>query len=97
MTKAERDHKDAVAGLGCIVCRREGLGHTPALVHHLNAHGMGQRASDFDTIPLCPYHHQQGPFGEAIHNGKKTFEANHGTEAELLEHVRALLELGESA
>jgi len=92
-TKAEHDHLDRVASLGCIVCRRSGHGFVPALVHHLNTGGMSQRASHFMTIPLCPSHHQTGPFGHAIHNGKRTFEATYGTEAELLAHVQGLLEL----
>ncbi len=86
-TKREQSHLEAVAGLGCIICG------APAQVHHLNAHGMGLRADHFHTIPLCPYHHQQGPFGEAIHNGKRTFEATYGTEQELLGKVMRKLEV----
>jgi hypothetical protein len=35
-----------------------GLGDSPAIVHHLK-HGQGasDRASDFMTIALCPFHH----------------------------------------
>lgn len=92
-TKAEKAHLDAVAGLGCIVCRRIGRGFTPAMVHHINTGGMSQRAPHHLTIPLCPYHHQTGPFGEAVHNGKRTFEERFGKEWELLEHTQALLEV----
>jgi hypothetical protein len=54
---------------------------------------MSLRAPHLLTIPLCPYHHQTGPFGEAVHNGKRTFEANFGTEQELLAQVQSLLEV----
>lgn len=97
MNRSEKAHLDAVAGLGCIVCRNIGHGHTPALVHHINTGGTSLRAPHFLTIPLCPYHHQTGPFGEAVHNGKRTFEANFGTELALLGQVQALLEMGETA
>lgn len=85
-TKAESDHMDAVAELGCIIC------HRPAEVHHLPGHGM--RASHFHTIPLCPDHHRNGNIGVAVHSGRKSFEANFGTEGELLAKTLKLLEKG---
>jgi hypothetical protein len=45
-----------VAALGCCVCRRLGLGRTPAEVHHI-AEGSSIR-SDFAVAPLCPEHHR---------------------------------------
>ena len=100
MTTAERKHLDAVASLGCIVCHREGLGFAPAEIHHLKrnpetgAHlGMGQRASHFHTIPLCPTHHRAGGFGVAYHAGPRQFEKHFGTEAELWAEVQRLLEV----
>ncbi|TKV21909.1 hypothetical protein FDX01_06260 [Citrobacter sp. wls613] len=32
-TKAEQRHLDRVVALGCIVCRNEGLGESPAVIH----------------------------------------------------------------
>ena len=65
--------------IGCIIC---GM---PAELHHPRfTMGMGQRNSDWLVIPLCASHHRTGPFGQCIHNGQHTFEANYGTEAELL-------------
>lgn len=90
MKQAEKEHIGRVASLGCLICRR------PAEVHHLTGAGMGKRASHFDTIPLCPYHHRQGPHGEAVHNGTKTFEAKYGTQEEMLEKTRRLLKAGEN-
>ena len=89
MKKAEKEHLDRVAGLGCIVCRNLGHGETPTHVHHIRTgKGMGQRASNYETIPLCPVHHQNGGYGVAIHAGQKTWESNFGTELELLEQVK---------
>ena len=85
MTAAGDRHMARVRELGCLICG------APASIHHINCHGMGMKASDFETIPLCPYHHQDGPFGEAIHNGKRTWEARYGTERHLLTLVQAKL------
>jgi hypothetical protein len=54
-------------------------------------HRNPRKASNYKTIPLCPYHRRQGPFGEAVHNGTKTFEAKYGTQLEMLNIVNALL------
>lgn len=89
MKKSEKDHLNRVASLGCIVCRNLGYGATPAHVHHIRTgKGMGQRASNYETIPLCPQHHQHGGLGVAIHAGQKTWEMLYGTETELLEQVK---------
>ena len=76
-TKAEREHLNKVASLGCLVCQR------PANVHHIRpiGLGMGMRSGHYQTIPLCREHHQ-GQF--SIHNCKQEFESMYGTEQELL-------------
>lgn len=71
-------HMGRVAELGCIVCRR------PALVHHINCKTMGRRANNFQTIPLCSYHHDaQQPEG-VHHLGTRVWEKRYGTEYSLL-------------
>lgn len=95
-TKAEKKHMDRVAELGCIVCMNLGTPGTPASIHHIRTgKGRSQRATHFEVLPLCPFHHQQGGYGNAIHAGQKAWEANFGTELELLEQVRC--ELGVAA
>jgi hypothetical protein len=90
----ERADLARVASLGCVVCRNENLGETPAHAHHINCGTMGRKASDFETIPLCPVHHQDGDgtprYGGhiAVHRGLRAFEARYGKEQELLEQVR---------
>ena len=51
-----REYMGKVAQLPCAICGVYGV-H----VHHIRTGiGMGRRASDFDTIPLCPEHHTGG-------------------------------------
>jgi len=84
-TPAEKAYMDKVARLGCMICGK------PPHLHHVTGAGMGLKSSNYDVIPLCPYHHQQGGYGEAVHNGTKEFESRYGTQAEMLEKVRQML------
>lgn len=87
MTKDERRHLSDVADLGCVVCRNLGFGDTPAEVHHIRTgQGMSQRASHYETIPLCPYHHRHGG-DDAVHGNRRRFEERYGTEKKLLEQT----------
>ncbi len=91
-TKAEREHMAKVAGLGCIACLNLSFPDSPASIHHITTGiGMGQRASHYQTIPLCPEHHQHGGVGVAIHASKSLWEGVYGTELQLLEQVRGML------
>jgi len=45
-----------VASLGCLICGRESQAHH--LIHRVG-HGVGLKASDDKTIPLCPVHHSE--------------------------------------
>jgi hypothetical protein len=91
-TKAESFHMSKVAAVGCIACIRIGYSDTPAEVHHLrDGAGAGQRSGHYSTIPLCPHHHRHGK--NAIHQSKVNFEADFGTELELLEMVNRLIKV----
>ncbi|WP_232466391.1 Ref family recombination enhancement nuclease [Burkholderia ubonensis] len=88
-TAAEREHMGVVAGMCCVVCRNLGFGDSPAEVHHVRyLAGGGQRASNMDTIPLCPPHHRLGGWGVAYHAGPEEFERRYGTEADLLKQTK---------
>lgn len=92
MTKEEKRHLGRVAELGCIVCRNIGFGKTPAEIHHIrNGQGMAQRASHFETIPLCPMHHRLGGYGVAFHAGAKTWQELYGYERDLLKEVMEMI------
>ena len=91
MTKAEKEHLSKVAALGCMVCKRMGYEGTPAEIHHpRRGTGLGQRASHYDAIPLCPEHHRGN---SGIHGlGTKGFPKRWGfTESDLLDEVKMLL------
>lgn len=85
-TKAEKKHMDRVAALGCIVCEDLGFPDSPASIHHLDRSRDHMR-----VLPLCPTHHQYGGFGVAIHDGRRTWESNYGTESDLLVRVNKRL------
>jgi hypothetical protein len=87
MTKAEKEHYDKVARLGCSLCRHLGYGESPACLHHIRRAGIRAKSP---IIPLCPQHHT-GDRG--IHGmGRKSFEREYGiTEEELLEKTLGLI------
>lgn len=92
MNKSEKEHLSKVASIGCIVCMNQGNEGTPAEIHHIrHGNGMSQRASNYESIPLCHIHHRTGGYGVAIHAGQKEFEKLYGSESELLEQVRSLI------
>lgn len=93
MTANERKRRfEAISDMGCCVCLRSGLGATPPEIHHLLTGRAGFRRNDDEqTIGLCPHHHRHGGSGEAIHAGKRSFEAAYGTELELLEWTNSRL------
>lgn len=85
-TAASRRYMGRVAQLPCVVCGAE-----PVEVHHKLGAGMGLRASDYETIPLCSTHHRNGPKGVAIHSGTKTWEDNFGTQDYWVEQTQRKL------
>ena len=94
-TVKEKEHMNRVASLGCICCLNMGLGETPAEIHHIGNGTMGKRASNYEVIPLCETHHRTGNIGTAVHAGRKSFEANFGSEQTLLKQVSGWLSLCE--
>ena len=88
----ERERYQAVAELGCSLCRHLGRPGTPAEVHHLisGRGSTGKRSEWWATIPLCVEHHR-GATG--VHGmGQKAWSATWGvTERHLLEQTDALL------
>jgi len=91
-TAAEKRHMAAVARIGCIACKTLQIFTPNVEIHHVRTgRGMGQRSDHFHVLPLCHAHHRTGGHGVALHAGQRTWEANFGTEAELLEQVRGIL------
>lgn len=86
-----KEYMGRVAGLGCAICRLLGYGPTPAQVHHKKeGTGMGRRAPDDETMPLC-FEHHEGATG--IHKLKSHgFLERYGvTEDDLIQQTRAAL------
>ena len=91
MKKAEKSHKQHLAGLGCMVCRRIYPDLEPGGVelHHLRAGGWG-RGNFMTLIPLCYLHHRGN---QGVHGlGTKAFERHYGfTQQDLLNDALALI------
>jgi hypothetical protein len=68
--------------LGCVICARESGGATVVEAAHTNvlgARGLGQKTSDFSTVPLCSGHHREYP--DSYHFlGEREFSRKHGIE-----------------
>lgn len=70
MNNSIKSYNDAIAQLGCVICRRDTGQIVPADLHHI-AEGSSQR-SEFMKAPLCKEHHQNGPL--SLHGaGVKAF------------------------
>lgn len=93
MTKAERQHLDRVASLGCIACYMDGNPGTPAEIHHLTGGGMGKKTASATAVGLCPPHHRgtMHPAVPSIHLDKRAFLDKYGSEWRLLEQVQKLI------
>lgn len=83
MTAKERKQRfNRLSELGCCICLK------PAEIHHLIGYryrGMGQKAEDQYTIPLCAEHHR-GQMG--IHRlGRKEWERVFGEQEYHLKKV----------
>lgn len=91
-TEEELGHLARIHYLTCCVANTRCNG--PIEAHHLTGNKSSNRkASDFETIPLCRAHHCEGGFGVAVHAGVRTWEANHGTQRDLLDITRIMLAL----
>ncbi len=89
-TKKEKDHMNAVAGLGCIACNKLGFPGSPAQLHHIkNNTGVGRKSSHYEVIPLCHYHHTGSE--DAYHHSPKKFTEKFGSQEDLLKETLELL------
>jgi hypothetical protein len=85
-TAKARAHIARVKQLPCVICHRPG----PSDAHHVICDRYGtNKAGDFEVIPLCKAHHQDGP--EAIHNGKASWVEKHGPDHSYLPLVEQWL------
>ena len=88
MTKDDKQYLNDISSLGCVACRIAGYGPTPAEIHHpREGQGMSQRAKHKSGIPLCPRHHL-ATYPTGFHAAPRSWQLEHGTEAELVEQTR---------
>lgn len=90
--KEERRFMAAIAEFGCIACFLDGIAGTPAAVHHILSGGI--RVGHHCTLPLCdPGHHQpDSRTGKlSVHYNRRAFVARYGTELELWEKIKQLI------
>lgn len=92
-TKAEKQHYDNLARLGCILCRQllvQEIDDSSTEIHHIRRYG-GKR-SLAPAIGLCAYHHRLGD--NSYHAlGAKGFEKYWGISCEqLIEKTNDLLQ-----
>jgi hypothetical protein len=93
--------------IGCICCRKEGMGAVPCEVHHLNEGGVhgGRRRGHDDTIGLCGWHHRgvcregwsiedmAASYGPSWHHHATAFTERYGGDDLLLQYQNELLML----
>lgn len=105
-TKAQQAWFDAIAEVGCICCRLQGIHYKVECERdHLNVGGlagMKRRGHDF-ALGLCSWHHRGMPFdgltmpecrarfGPSQFHEKKAFRERYGTFDELLEIQHQML------
>jgi hypothetical protein len=92
-TAEEARFMDAIARLGCVACRKDGWENLDVSVHHID--GRTKPGAHLLVLPLCAGHHQAGtganPTLIAVHPDKARFEAQYGTQRELLAQCVAQL------
>lgn len=98
MTEREKKERfNTLSRIGCIVCRVHHGIYTPPIIHHLcgldsTREGLGGKADDRETLPLCPNHHQHGGKGISYHDAPEQWEKKYGTQMELLAMVNGIIE-----
>lgn len=96
-TVTEQKFMDAIAGLGCLACAKDGRVNPWISLHHIA--GRTAPGAHMLVIPLCSEHHQHDdsdPLGRiGVHPHKARFEAAYGTQLELLAEAKSKLGLAE--
>jgi hypothetical protein len=93
-TRQEKDWMLSIRPVGCIVCiLHEGIApfSTPeehTCIHHID--GQTKPGAHLLTVPLCHAHHQG--MMNSRHQNKRLFVKCFGTEDELLEKVKRILD-----
>lgn len=81
----DREYLAFIRKLCCVVCGSYRLVEAA----HFGPHGMGQRASDLDVLPLCLKHHRTGPQSYHTLGARRFVEAHQLNVAAHQAQVRA--------
>lgn len=91
----KRWHDLLARHVGCIACRVSmGIVNTYCSIHHVD--GRTKPHAHWYVLPLCAGHHQNGYGGAgftgvAVHPYKARFEAEYGTQSDLLSKCASIL------
>ena len=98
-TKSERRRIEIIKSeIGCIACKLDNRGYTPADAHHMLS--GGNRISHAHTIPLCKLHHTgfdaerdgiERMYEPSLADSKRDFEDKYGSEEYLLKFTNVLV------
>lgn len=92
-TADEHRRMDAIASIGCIACRKDGIVNPWVSLHHID--GRTKPGAHLMVLPLCAPHHQQDDTDPlqrpSVHGRKATFTARYGTELQLLAECMTLI------
>lgn len=87
---AERKFMDAIASLGCLACRKDGVTNAFISLHHIA--GRTAPGAHFQVLPLCAEHHQHDdtdPAGRiGVHPFRARFELKYGSQLKLLAEAK---------
>ena len=90
VTKQDQQLWDALAGIGCVACLKDGNVNPWISIHHIS--GRSQPGAHQKVLPLCAGHHQDGTGNDksmvAVHPYKARFEQMYGSQMDLLEWAK---------
>lgn len=80
--------------VGCIACRKDGMFTDYVSIHHID--GRTKPLAHWKVLPLCgPHHQDQGIHGvNPVHPYKARFEAQYGSQMDLLRECIQMLIVG---
>lgn len=88
----DKKHLGKIATMKCVACAKEKAARITRLeIHHKTGCGLGKKASDLLTIPLCNFHHQSGGRGFALHRGVEIWQDKFGRQEDLILQIHEKL------
>lgn len=98
-TAEQRRYWTKVAALGCMICCAPSViahAHGGSIVERMQepkSKGLKIRRYHWLVLNLCPFHHIEGPEGEALDRNVPLWEANNGSQADHIDRLAARFKL----